>query len=67
MRRKSTKDPWEAVRQAEAELAAATKYRDAAAERLMGAKEALQAAEEEAAATATRRAASRRETKAGAS
>jgi chromosome segregation ATPase len=59
VRRKSIKDLWEAVREAEAELAAATKRRDAAAKRLMGAKEALQAAEEEAAATATRRAASR--------
>jgi hypothetical protein len=67
LRRKSIKDLREAVREAEAELAATTKRRDAAAKRLMGAEEALQVAEEEAAATAIRRAASRARRGAGVS
>jgi chromosome segregation ATPase len=67
VRRKSIKDLREALDEAEAELAAATKRRDVAAKRLMAAKEALKAAEEEAAVTATRRVAGRGETKARAS
>jgi hypothetical protein len=67
VRRKSIKDLQEALREAEAELAAATKHRDAAAKRLMRAKEALKAAEEEATATATRRVVSRGKTKTRAS
>jgi hypothetical protein len=63
MRRRSIKDLQAAVRQAEAELEAATKLPDvkAAAKRLQRAKEELKAAEEEAGtATTGRRAAGAR-------
>ena len=67
MPRRSIKDLQAAVRQAEAELEAATKLPDvnAAAKQLMRAKEELKAAEEEAG--ASRRGASRGAAKAGAS
>jgi hypothetical protein len=59
LRRKSIKEPQEALREAEPEVAAAKQRRDAAANSADRCGRGMKAAEEEAAATATRPAASR--------